>query len=298
MTRPMLAALAVRVALAALRRRVDAPAPAAATAEPTARRPTAAPAKKVDRFDERPRLGDARVPGQARPASGRLGRLQEARGLHQGAAAGRALRGAARAGCATSSARSRARASRSCSPPITTRRTSRTSSAPTTARAGPRRCSSSRAALQRVKRPKNASPIRFVAFDGEEATDDSDFYGTGLRGSKPYAASTRRRSRRSSCSTSSPTRTSRSRATRARTRRCGRPARGRRHVGASAAFPDEQQGEVQDDHTPFVRRGVPSIDLIDFTFECWHQTCDDITAVSKRSLDMSGETVLEFLGPG
>ena len=41
--------------------------------------------------------------------------------------------------------------------------------------------------LQRAKRPKNAPPIRFIAFDGEEATDDDDFYGTGLRGSKPYA---------------------------------------------------------------------------------------------------------------
>ena len=41
--------------------------------------------------------------------------------------------------------------------------------------------------LQKLKRSKNASPIWFVAFDGEEATDDSDFYGTGLRGSKPFA---------------------------------------------------------------------------------------------------------------
>ena len=41
--------------------------------------------------------------------------------------------------------------------------------------------------------------------------------------------------------------------------------------------------------------GVPSIDLIDFDFPCWHQTCDDLTAVSKASLDKSGEAVLEFL---
>ena len=41
--------------------------------------------------------------------------------------------------------------------------------------------------LQKTKRSKNASPIWFVAFDGEEATDDADFYGTGLRGSKPFA---------------------------------------------------------------------------------------------------------------
>ncbi len=67
------------------------------------------------------------------------------------------------------------------------------------------------------------------------------------------------------------------------------------HVGASAAFPDATQGTVQDDHTPFVGAAIPSIDLIDFDFHCWHQTCDDMSAVSKRSLDMSGETVFEFL---
>src|SRR4051794_18987745 len=42
-------------------------------------------------------------------------------------------------------------------------------------------------ALRKAKRGKNAPPIRFVAFDGEEATDDSDFLGTGVRGSKAYA---------------------------------------------------------------------------------------------------------------
>jgi hypothetical protein len=66
-------------------------------------------------------------------------------------------------------------------------------------------------------------------------------------------------------------------------------------VGAQSAFPDEEQGGVQDDHTPFVEKGIPAIDLIDFDFPCWHQTCDDLTAVSKASLDLSGETVLEYM---
>ena len=43
-----------------------------------------------------------------------------------------------------------------------------------------------------------------------------------------------------------------------------------------------------DDHTPFTRRGVPAIDLIDFDFPCWHKACDDLPAVSKRSLALSG----------
>jgi len=150
--------------------------------------------------------------------------------------------------------------------------------------------------LQRVKRPKDAPPIRFIAFDGEEATDDDDFYGTGLRGSKPYARKNASKLREvvlmdfiADKDLSIPREESSDEEMWADLRAAAS------HVGASAAFPDATQGTVQDDHTPFVRRGVPAIDLIDFTFECWHQICDDMSAVSKASLDMSGETVLEFL---
>ena len=66
-------------------------------------------------------------------------------------------------------------------------------------------------------------------------------------------------------------------------------------ISAAEAFPPGLVGEVTDDHTPFTRRGIPAIDLIDFTFPCWHQTCDDLSAVSERSLDRTGETVFEML---
>ena len=39
----------------------------------------------------------------------------------------------------------------------------------------------------------------------------------------------------------------------------------------------------------------PAIDLIDFTFDCWHKTCDDLSAVSARSLDYAGEAVTQML---
>ena len=42
-------------------------------------------------------------------------------------------------------------------------------------------------ALRHAKRPKGAPEIRFVLFDGEEATDDEDFLGTGVRGAHAYA---------------------------------------------------------------------------------------------------------------
>ena len=48
---------------------------------------------------------------------------------------------------------------------------------------------------------------------------------------------------------------------------------------------------MTDDHTPFLERGVPAIDLIEWPYDCWHEPCDDLSAVSERSLDQTGETV-------
>jgi hypothetical protein len=68
-----------------------------------------------------------------------------------------------------------------------------------------------------------------------------------------------------------------------------------RRAGTLRHYPDDNYGAVSDDHIPFIRRGVPSIDLIDFDFPCWHDPCDDLSAVSRESLDVSGETVRELL---
>jgi len=68
------------------------------------------------------------------------------------------------------------------------------------------------------------------------------------------------------------------------------------HAGARKAFPDDTaDAEFYDDHYPFVRAGIPSIDLIDFDFSCWHRLCDNISQVSQRSLGQSGRAVLAFL---
>jgi Peptidase family M28 len=66
-------------------------------------------------------------------------------------------------------------------------------------------------------------------------------------------------------------------------------------TGNAGAFPARTSGAVLDDHIPFLRAGVPAIDLIDFDFPCWHLRCDDMDAVSPASLDTTGETVLELL---
>jgi Zn-dependent M28 family amino/carboxypeptidase len=150
--------------------------------------------------------------------------------------------------------------------------------------------------LQKIKRPKNASPIWFVAFDGEEATDDADFMGTGVRGSKAFAKKYAKRIKElvlldfvANKNLAIPYEQSSDASMWADLREAAE------RVGSDSAFPDTQQGVVEDDHTPFLQRGVPAIDLIDFNFPCWHKPCDDLTAVSKASLDKSGEAVLEFL---
>ena len=153
-------------------------------------------------------------------------------------------------------------------------------------------------ALRKLERPKGAPEIRFVFFDGEEATDDSQpFEATALRGSKAYAERHAKEIRAlvlldfvaEKGAMSIP----REAGSDARVWRRLRAAAKR--VGSAQAFPPGVVGEVTDDHTPFARRGIPAVDLIDFTFPCWHKTCDDLSAVSERSLDLSGEAVLELL---
>ena len=153
-------------------------------------------------------------------------------------------------------------------------------------------------ALQREKRPRGAPEIRFALFDGEEATDDSKpFLESGVRGARAYARAHADELRAmvllDFVAEKGAMRIPREAGSDPKLWRRLRAAA--RRAGSGAAFPGGIVGEVLDDHTPFVRRGVPSIDLIDFTFPCWHKTCDDLSAVSQRSLDLSGEAVLELL---
>ena len=147
-----------------------------------------------------------------------------------------------------------------------------------------------------IRRPRHT--IRFVLFDGEESprgTPDEDFVAEGLRGSKVAARAFRdaramvlldfvgdRRLRIPREGFSRPGLWRRLRAAAKR-------------VGAGRVFPPETAGGVYDDHIPFLQVGVPAIDLIDVRFTCFHLRCDDMSAVSERSVDAVGETVYELL---
>jgi glutaminyl-peptide cyclotransferase len=147
-----------------------------------------------------------------------------------------------------------------------------------------------------VKRPRHT--IHFVLFDGEESprgVDDAQFAEEGLRGSKVAARRFRRARAMVLLDFVGDRRLRTPREELSNLRLWSRLRAAARRAGTVRAFPDESQGVVQDDHLPFLQAGVPSIDLIDFDFRCWHRLCDDLGAVSERSLDVSGETVLELI---
>jgi len=153
--------------------------------------------------------------------------------------------------------------------------------------------------LARTLRPGTVGPtVVFVAFDGEESpagTADADFEEKGLRGARVAATRLRRPEAMILLDFVGDRQLSIPRELNSDARLWARLRAAADRVGAGAAFPPATQGPIADDHLPFLAAGVPSIDLIDFDFPCWHRTCDDLSAVSPRSLDLTGETVRELL---
>jgi Iap family predicted aminopeptidase len=151
--------------------------------------------------------------------------------------------------------------------------------------------------LARLKRPANAREVRFVLFDGEEPAaglpeEQTDFYASGLRGSRADA-------KRNARSTKAmvlldyvgnrglrlPREGTSSIGLWAQLRRAARTA------GVARVFPDEVGTSITDDHTPYLKAGVPAIDLIDWSYP-GHQKTDTLDKLSVRSMDAVGETVL------
>jgi glutaminyl-peptide cyclotransferase len=155
------------------------------------------------------------------------------------------------------------------------------------------------AQIARTLKPRRIGPtVVYLLLDGEEApagVPDSEFERYGLRGSKAAAPRYRdaeamilldfvgERGLRIPYEGNSDRRL------------WGKLRAAARRVGVGKVFPDSEQGALLDDHIPFANAGVPSIDLIDFSFRCWHQRCDDLSQISARSLDATGETVLELV---
>ena len=139
--------------------------------------------------------------------------------------------------------------------------------------------------------------VRFLLTDGEEAPSGfEDFYAEGLRGSKAYASAHAKELREVIVLDFIALHDEQLR----RDTTSDRPLWARLRSAAArsktlAIFPDQVQGTVLDDHTPFLRAGIPAIDLIDFDYPCWQKVCDDLSQVSKVNLARVGRTVLELI---
>ncbi len=69
-------------------------------------------------------------------------------------------------------------------------------------------------------------------------------------------------------------------------------------LGFGENFYPEQRLTVLDDHLPFRKLGIPSVDIIDFVYPWWHTTGDTLDKLSAASLERAGRTVEVWLEGG
>lgn len=153
--------------------------------------------------------------------------------------------------------------------------------------------------LARALRSTSGREVRFVLFDGEEegpGCSDARFAECALRGSRAYVAAHRGEVGQmvlldyvANKGLRLPREGSSHEALWARVRAAARA------VGVGAVFPDRAQTAIYDDHTPFLRAGIPSVDLIDFSYRYADTTRDTLDKLSVASLDAVGETVVALV---
>lgn len=153
--------------------------------------------------------------------------------------------------------------------------------------------------------------VRLALFDAEEARPGEDFSVDGTRGSRQYVRYAARDRRRQG---SPPLRQVEAMVLFDMVGDCDLelPREAGSDEGLYAAFADaseEADGDaapfegtaagVADDHVPFLDRGIPALDLIDFVYgpgsrpgEYWHTAEDTVDKVCVESLDAVGEAAV------
>ncbi len=66
-------------------------------------------------------------------------------------------------------------------------------------------------------------------------------------------------------------------------------------LGYEKRFIPEPKFSMIDDHTPFLQKGIPAVDVIDFNYPYWHTTADTEDKLSTESLQAVGDTMLAWL---
>jgi Zn-dependent M28 family amino/carboxypeptidase len=65
-------------------------------------------------------------------------------------------------------------------------------------------------------------------------------------------------------------------------------------IGHRSVFSNELTS-IDDDHMPFLRAGIPSVDVIDLDYPAWHTAADTLESVSATSLQIVGDVILAAL---
>jgi len=66
-------------------------------------------------------------------------------------------------------------------------------------------------------------------------------------------------------------------------------------LGYGDTFSREVRYHILDDHVPFIERGIPAVDIIDFDYPYWHTTLDTMDKCSPRSLQIVKDVVLDTI---
>lgn len=66
-------------------------------------------------------------------------------------------------------------------------------------------------------------------------------------------------------------------------------------LGFENYFIPENKYTIIDDHIPFIEKGIPAVDIIDFDYPYWHTTSDTTDKVSAQSLYIVGSTIYTWL---
>ncbi|HEX4108563.1 MAG TPA: M28 family metallopeptidase [Solirubrobacteraceae bacterium] len=154
--------------------------------------------------------------------------------------------------------------------------------------------------LAQMHRPAGAPAVVFALFDGEEPASGlpeqySNFYDTGLRGSRAYVGAHPDDERAmilldyvAGKGLQLPREESSTPSLWARVTGAGA------QVGASSIFPNTVGPDIIDDQTPFLNQGIPAVDMIDWRYP-GHTLRDTYAALSEHSVLLVGRTLLQLL---
>ncbi|MBA2523295.1 MAG: Zn-dependent exopeptidase M28 [Solirubrobacterales bacterium] len=160
--------------------------------------------------------------------------------------------------------------------------------------------------VRSLPRPLPGPSVAIALFDGEEAHDDLDFAKNGKRGSTQYVDFAEREAQATppideiramvlldmigDCDLQVPLEPN------------SGPALYQRFADADPDVFSGTTTPIDDDHVPFVDRGVAALDVIDFTYGSaqspgpyWHTAEDTLDKVCPESLDAVGEAALDVI---